>query len=84
MLGLYFGFAAYMSNSIIIPMILHFLNNFAAVILFFTIGDEDLIKSAPAADTNILSSVMTLLGLAVLFGVVVVLIKRYYSKAEAS
>ena len=84
LLGLYFGFATYMSNSIIIPMILHFLNNFAAVILFFTIGNEDLIKSAPAADTNILSSIMTLLGLSVLFGVVVVLIKRYYSKAEAS
>ena len=84
LLGLYFGFAAYISNSIVIPMILHFLNNFAAVILFFTIGDEDLIKSAPAADTNILSSVMTLVGLSVLFGAVIVLIKRYYSKAEAS
>ena len=83
LLGLYFGFAAYISNSIIIPMILHFLNNFAAVILYFTIGNEDLIKSAPAADTNILSSIMTLLGLSVLFGVVIVLIKRYYSKAEA-
>ena len=84
LLGLYFGFAAYMSNSIIIPMILHFLNNFAAVVLFFTFGDEDLIKSAPTADTNVLSSIMTLLGLSVLFGVVVILIKKYYSKIEAS
>jgi CAAX protease family protein len=84
LLGLYFGFAAYTSNSIIIPMILHFLNNFAAVVLFFTFGDEDLIKSAPAADTNILSSIMTLLGLSVLFGIVIVLIKKYYSKIEAS
>ena len=84
LLGLYFGFAAYVSNSILIPMILHFLNNFAAVVLFFTFGDEDLIKSAPTADTNILSSIMTLLGLSVLFGVVVVLIKKYYSKIEAS
>jgi membrane protease YdiL (CAAX protease family) len=84
LLGLYFGFAAYVSNSIVIPMILHFLNNFAAVVLYFAIGDEDLIKSAPVADTNILSSIITLLGLSVLFGVVVVLIKRYYSKIEVS
>jgi len=33
LLGLYFGFAAYTSNSIIVPMLLHFLNNFLAILI---------------------------------------------------
>ena len=32
-LGFYFGFAAYMSNSILVPMSLHFTNNFIAIMV---------------------------------------------------
>jgi membrane protease YdiL (CAAX protease family) len=84
LLGLYFGFAAYMSNSIVIPVVLHFLNNFAAVTLYFILGDEDLIKSAPEGEIDIQSSFMSFLGLLVLFGGVIFLIKRYYSKVKVS
>lgn len=45
LLGLYFGYAAYKSDSIFIPMILHFVNNFAAVLLFFIIGDSELLQN---------------------------------------
>jgi len=82
LLGLYFGFAAYISNSIVIPVILHFLNNFAAVILYFALGDEDLIKSAPKGEVDIQSSIITFFGLLVLFGGVISLIIKYYSRAE--
>jgi membrane protease YdiL (CAAX protease family) len=84
LLGLYFGFAAYMSNSIVIPVVLHFLNNFVAVTLYFILGDEDLIKSAPEGEIDIQSSFISFLGLLVLFGGVIFLIKRYYSKVKVS
>jgi membrane protease YdiL (CAAX protease family) len=55
-LGFFFGFAAYKSKTLLIPMFLHFLNNFSAIILYHTIGDEELIKSAPDANQDELSS----------------------------
>jgi membrane protease YdiL (CAAX protease family) len=82
LLGLYFGFAAYISNSIIIPVILHFLNNFAAVMLFFIFGDEDLIKSSPTGDVDIQSASFTFFGLLIVFSGVIILIKRYYSNLK--
>jgi membrane protease YdiL (CAAX protease family) len=84
LLGLYFGFAAYISNSIVIPVILHFLNNFVAVMLFFIVGDKDLIKSAPVGEVNIQLSVISFFGLLVLFSAVIFLIKKYYSKVKTS
>ena len=83
-LGLYFGFAAYVSNSILVPVLLHFLNNFTAVMLYFIIGDDELISSAPAADIDINSSVITFISLLALFSGLIFLIKRYYSKQQKS
>jgi hypothetical protein len=80
MLGLYFGFAAYISNSILLPVLLHFLNNFAAVMLYFIIGDDELISSAPTTDVDINGSVITFIFLFALFGGLIILIKRYYKK----
>jgi uncharacterized protein len=77
-LGFYFGFAAYVSNSIFIPIILHFLNNFAAVMLFFVIGDEELIKSSPTPDVDIGSSVFMFFIFLVLFIGLLTVIKKYY------
>jgi membrane protease YdiL (CAAX protease family) len=79
-LGFYFGFAAYMSNSIFIPVLLHFLNNFSAVILFFIIGDSELISSAPKTEMDIGSSFGAFIALLLLFSGVIVLIRRHYSK----
>ena len=82
MLGFYFGFAAYMSNSILLPVFLHFLNNFAAVILYFIIGDDELISSSPTTDMDLGSSFIAFISFLVLFSGVIVLIKRYYKKVE--
>ncbi|MCB9248002.1 MAG: CPBP family intramembrane metalloprotease [Ignavibacteriales bacterium] len=35
LLGMYFGFAVYKSDSIIVAMILHFLNNFISIVAYF-------------------------------------------------
>ena len=80
-LGAFFGFAAYKSKSLIIPMILHFLNNFSAVMLYHIIGDDELIKSDPTINPDELSSyVMMFIGFTVLFAALIVLINKYYSK----
>ena len=80
-LGLYFGYSAYMSGSILVPIILHFLNNFTAVMLYFIFGDDELISSTVQKPIELGSSFMLLLFMAVLFTGVLFTIKKYYSQA---
>ena len=77
-LGLYFGYAAYMSNSIFVPMSLHFINNFMAVIFYFIFGDDDVINSTIDKNFNLPSTLLIFTGLLVLFFGVIFFIKRYY------
>lgn len=44
-LGFYFGYAAYKSDSLVIPIILHFINNFLAVTAFLVLGSDEMIGS---------------------------------------
>jgi membrane protease YdiL (CAAX protease family) len=81
-LGFYFGFAAYMSQSIFIPMILHFLNNFTAVLLYFVLGSDELIKSAPGKDINLGQALILFLLLTILFIAFIFLIKKFYRQEE--
>jgi hypothetical protein len=83
-LGFYFGFAAYMSKSIVLPVLMHFLNNFTAVLLFFILGDDELISSAPTGDIDIYASVISFVTLLALFTGFIILIKRYYSNKKES
>lgn len=82
-LGSFFGFAAYKSKSLLIPMLLHFLNNFTAVILYHFIGDDELIKSDVLVDSNELSSyVIMFFSLTVLFVGLIIAINKYYSSKQ--
>lgn len=79
-LGAFFGFAAYKSKTLLIPMFLHFLNNFSAVSLYHIIGDDELIKSDSSANPDeLFSYVIMFLGLAALFIGLIVVINKYYS-----
>lgn len=83
-LGFYFGFAAYLSKSLFIPVILHFLNNFTAVLLYFIIGDDE-IFSVDTTDTSALNeNIIYFFILLTLFGIVVFFIKRYYNKIKTT
>lgn len=77
-IGFYLGFAAYSSQSLVIPIIIHFLNNFFAVMLYFIIGDDELFKSnvsdVASLDTNIIYFVVLLIS----FIVLMFIIKKYY------
>jgi len=79
-LGFYFGFAAYISKSLIVPIFLHFLNNFGAVILYFIIGDDELISTDVTDSAGLESNIFLFLLLALLFTIVIFVIKKYYLK----
>jgi len=79
-LGGFFGFAAYKTKSLVIPMILHFLNNFSAVLFYHIIGDDELIKSDAAIKSEELSSYAgAFFVLSILFIGLIILINKYYS-----
>ena len=82
-LGAFFGFAAYKSKTLLIPMFLHFLNNFSAVSLYHIIGDDELIKSDASVNSDELSSyVMMFFALLLLFVGLIVVINKYYSSKK--
>lgn len=83
-IGLYLGFAAYLSESLIIPIVIHFLNNFAAVLLYFIIGNDELIKSDVMDVDGLKSSIFIFIMLTLLFVIVIFTIKKYYSKIRST
>lgn len=82
-LGAFFGFAAFKSKTLLIPMFLHFLNNFSAVSLYHIIGDDELIKSDGSVNSDELSSyVMMFFALVLLFIGLIIVINKYYSSKQ--
>ena len=79
-IGFYLGFAAYSSQSLVIPMILHFLNNFFAVMFFFIFGDEEIIQSDVTDMTSLNTNLIYFFLFLLMFTVVIFLIKNYYKK----
>jgi uncharacterized protein len=81
-IGFYLGFAAYTSQSLVIPIIIHFLNNFFAVMLYFIIGDDELFKSnvsdAEVLDANIIYFLILLF----MFTALMFFIRNYYKKIK--
>jgi CAAX amino terminal protease family. len=81
-LGFFFGYASYTSNSILVPMFLHFLNNFAAIMIYFIAGDKKLLENTPDPNVDLKSAFVILFILLILFIGVIYLIKRFYSQKE--
>lgn len=79
-LGFYFGFAAYTSNSILIPMSLHFTNNFIAIMVYFLAGNEDLLKSTPDTDVDLNSAILMVILLTLVMIGLIITIRKYYLK----
>jgi membrane protease YdiL (CAAX protease family) len=79
-LGFYLGYTSYVSNSIFIPVILHFLNNFFAVMLFFLFGEEELTSSTPANFESLNFHFISFIVLLILFIIFTVYVKKNYHK----
>lgn len=82
LLGFYFGYAAYKSNSILIPVILHFINNFIAVIIYQLFGSEDFIKSETVQSGDMSTVLIVFVSFAFLFSLLIFGINYYYEKKE--
>ena len=83
-LGVYFGYAAYISNSIFIPITLHFLNNFIAIIAYFILGSEDILEAEILGIERLETHVLSLLILSIIFYGFIVFIKNYYHKFKSN
>lgn len=79
-LGFFFGYAAYKTDSIFVPIILHFSNNFAAVILYFIFGDEELKQNKVIEAAELNSAWITFAFQLVLFVAILILIYQFYKR----
>lgn len=81
-LGVFFGFAAYISESIFIPIVLHFTNNFFSVLVYLLVGDKDLISSSATKNENILPYLISFAVLSIIFFSFILFVKRNYKKIK--
>lgn len=77
-LGFFFGYSAYKSNSIFIPVLLHFLNNFFAVTAFLIYGEEEFISEKIIEEIDISFTIAGFLISLLLFSALIFYINKYY------
>lgn len=77
-LGLYFGYAVYKTDSIITSMLLHFLNNFFAILLYFMFESEDYMSASAVPSDGIGQYIISFIFLSALFLLLLFGIKKYY------
>lgn len=81
-LGFFFGYSAYKSNSIFIPLILHFLNNFIAVMTYFILGEEEFIQADVSDPSQIGTNLFLFIFFLLLFILYILLVNRNYDKIQ--
>jgi len=81
-LGLFFGFAAYKSGSIFVPLILHFLNNLIAIVAYFVLGEDEFLQSNVTDQASINSNLYLFIFFLTLFSVYIYLVIKNYSKIK--
>lgn len=77
-LGVYFGYAAYKSGSIIIPIFLHFFNNFIAILSFLVSGKEELIETKIASSEEMITALIVMAGSIMLLYVFMIIVRKFY------
>ncbi len=78
-LGLYFGYAAYKSNSIIIPMIIHMINNLVSVTVYFKCGEEEFLLPETFETGELISSSVYFVLFTIVFISLIVFINYYHN-----
>lgn len=81
-LGFFFGYSAYISGSIFIPLLLHFLNNFIAVMTYFILGEEEFIQADVSDPSQIGTNLFLFVFFLMLFIVYIFLVNRNYDKIK--
>jgi hypothetical protein len=83
-LGFYFGYAAYKSDSIFIPMILHFINNLLAVLAFLVLGSEEMMGTNVKHSSSLVPQLLTFAVSLFLFVSFMIFISKNYNKLTAT
>lgn len=79
-LGFFFGYSAYKSNSIFIPLILHFLNNLIAIVAYFIFGDAELMQPDITDTGEIGINIFLFIFFLVVFAFYLVVVNKQYHK----
>lgn len=79
-LSVFFGAALYYSDSIVLPVILHFLNNFFAIMVFHFYGDEAFSEIDPADIGNINEHLISFFLLLLVFSGLIFFIKSQFQR----
>lgn len=82
LLGFYLGYAAYKSDSILVPVVLHFINNLFAVVLFLIFGEAELKQTQSITTAELTPTLISLLYQILLFVIVLLGIQYYYRKKK--
>jgi len=61
-------------------MSLHFTNNFIAIMVYFLIGNEDLISTKPGTDVDLNSAILMIILLTLIMIGLIITIRKFYSK----
>lgn len=77
-LGLYFGYAAYKTDSIFTAIILHFINNFMATILIIIFGESELDHNFSVNADYLKQAIMNLIYTGIMFSALIAMINLYY------
>ena len=79
-LAMFLGFSVYQSKSILLPIILHFLNNFVSIVLYFINGGEGLSNTEIVTQDEFYFNLISLFLLSIIFFLFLFFIKKYYYK----
>lgn len=80
LLAMFLGFSVYQSKSILLPIILHFLNNFVSIVLYFINGGEGLSNTEIVTQDEFYFNLISLFLLSIIFFLFLFFIKKYYYK----
>jgi membrane protease YdiL (CAAX protease family) len=83
LLSLFLGYAAYKTNSILVPAGIHFANNFFMIILYYMVGDEA-VNAKPDSSVSIGSYFLFLFINILFFLVWLYFVRKFYRKPETS
>jgi hypothetical protein len=81
-LGLFFGYAAYKTGSILVPVILHFLNNFISIGAYLLYGKEDVLSSETYTSETLLSFLAFFVISVLAFAGYMYFLNQYYKGKE--
>ena len=79
-LGMYLGYSVYLSGSILVPIILHFLHNLISILTYYIFGSEELMETNIVNPEEFSTHAISFTLLTLLFIIFLYFVKKYYYK----